>query len=462
MNKTKIVSMIVASTFFLFTMDSTIVTTALPQIAVSFGVSPVRLSLVITSYVLSLAVFIPISGWIADRFGTRAALQGAIAVFTASSVLCGISQGVVELTAARILQGAGGAMLVPVGRLVLLRSVPKSEFIKANAAMQIMAALGPMTGPPLGGFLTTYTSWRFIFLINLPVGLLVMLAAARFIDDVREDEKRQLDWFGFFLSGVALPCILYGFDSISQNDADPVTTLGFLGVGFGFGLAAIRHFRRHKAPLLDLTLYRIPSFRVILTGGTLYRFGQGSIPFLFPLMFQVAFGWTAFVSGLVTCALAGGVLVMRAGAIRLFRWFGFRKVMIVTHCILVLTLICAAFFTVTTPVAVIAITLFAVGLCNGVLISSLTTMPFSEVPQQRMSNASSLSWLMTQVGQVVGVAAAATLLHLSLTMHGAVKLTAVDMHFTFAVIAVITAGALPFFSMLPRDAGDEMSGHKTV
>jgi EmrB/QacA subfamily drug resistance transporter len=460
MGKNKIVLVIVASAFFMFSMDSTIVTTALPQIAVSFGVNPVRLSLVITSYVLSLAVFIPISGWVADRFGTRLAMQIAVAVFTASSLLCGISQGATELTAARILQGAGGALLIPVSRLVLLRSVPKSEFIKANAYMQIMAQLGPMMGPPVGGFLTTYVSWRLIFLINLPVGLLVMLASARFIDDLHEDGKRRLDWFGFLLSGVALPCILYGFDSVSRN-ANPVVTLALLGAGLAFGAAAIRHFLRHPTPLLDLSLFRFASFRVILWGGTLFRIAQGSCPFLFPLMFQVAFGRTAFASGLLTFSMASGVLVMRAGAVRLFRHFGFRKVMIVTQLALVLAVISAAFVTAMTPNVIIVFTLFVIGLCNGLLISALTTMPFSDVPQQRMSDASSLSWLMTQIGQIAGVASAAALLHFALSVHGAVRLTTADIHFAFIVIAAATTGALPFFALLPKNTGQEMSGHKS-
>jgi EmrB/QacA subfamily drug resistance transporter len=411
--------------------------------------------------VLSLAVFIPISGWIADRFGTRLALQAAVAIFTASSVLCGISQGVTELTAARILQGAGAALLIPVGRLVLLRSVPKSEFIVANAYMQMMAQLGPMMGPPIGGFLTTYASWRLIFLINLPIGLFIMLAAARFIDDFREEEKRRLDWFGFLLSGVAFPCVLYGFDSVSRSDANPIVTLAFLGIGIAFGAAAIRHFRRHSAPLLDLSLFRIPSFRVILWGGTLFRFAQGSCPFLFPLMFQIAFGMTAFASGLLTFSTASGVLVMRAAAIRLFRLFGFRKVMIVGQLILALAIISAAFFTVLTPIMVIVCVLFIIGLCNGLIITALTTMPFADVPPQRMSGASSLSWLLTQVGQVAGVACAAVILHLSLSTHGAVRLTTADIHVALAAIAIMTAGALPFFSLLPKDTGQEMSGHRS-
>jgi EmrB/QacA subfamily drug resistance transporter len=459
MDKNKIVTIIVASAFFMFNMDSTIVTTALPQIARSFGVSPVRLSLVITSYVLSLAVFIPISGWIADRFGTRFTLQAAVAVFTLSSLLCGISQGVTELTVARILQGAGGAMLIPVSRLVLLRSVPKSEFIKANAYMQMMAQLGPMLGPPVGGFLTTYVSWRLIFLINLPIGLVVMMAAARFIGEFREDGKRRLDWLGFLLSGVALPCILYASDSLSRSDADPTVTIAILCIGLAFGAASIRHFRLHPAPLLDLSLFRIASFRVILWGGTLFRIVNGSFPFLFPLMFQVAFGRTAFASGLLTISMASGVLVMRPGAVRLFRLFGFRKMLIVTQLALTLAVVSAVFFTAMTPTLVIMFALFVIGLCNGLLVSALTTMPFSDVPQQKMSSASSLSWLLTQLGQVSGVACTGALLHLSLSWHGAVRLTTADIHFAFIVIAAVAAGALPFFALLPKDTGREMSGH---
>src|SRR5689334_23440065 len=213
-SKPKIVAMIVASAIIMQQIDATVITTALPQMAISLDTSPVRLSVAVTAYLLSLAIFVPVSGWAADRFGGRTVFRAAIALFTLGSILCGLSNSALELTAARVLQGLGGAMMVPVGRLVLFRSVERSQLVRTMAYLQVPAQLGPVLGPPIGGFITTYFSWRWIFLVNVPLGLLGIVLVSVFFDDPKEDNPRPFDWIGFVLTGLAAFCVMYGIEAI--------------------------------------------------------------------------------------------------------------------------------------------------------------------------------------------------------------------------------------------------------
>ena len=321
-------ALIVASALFMEQLDGTVLATALPEMARSFGTEAVRLNVALTSYLLALAVFIPASGKVADRFGSRTVFCGAIALFTLGSILCGQANGLGTLVAARVLQGIGGAMMVPVGRLFLLRSVTKAEMVTAMTWLMIPAQLGPLLGPPVGGFLVTYLSWRWIFYINVPIGVLGILLALRFIADVREPGRVNFDLPGLVLSGISLACLVAGLEAVSRGGASLVLAGEVLAAGVVAGALYVLHARRHPAPVLDLKLMRVPTFALSVIGGGLSRVAAGAVPFLLPLMLQLGFGMSAAASGLITFGGSLGSMLMRFVARPVLHRWGFRTTMI--------------------------------------------------------------------------------------------------------------------------------------
>jgi len=320
---------IVAATFFMEYLDTTVIATALPQMAHSFGVGPNSVSLGMTAYMLALAIFIPASGWIADRCGSRTVFFSAIGVFTVASVLCGLSQNVAEFTAARLLQGIGGAMMVPVGRLIVVRSTEKSRMMQAISTITWPAIAAPVVGPPIGGFITTYASWRWIFLLNVPFGLAAMAVALAMVPNLRGSERKPLDLVGLLLSGTALTAILYGAELASQPAENPWIAGAIIVGGLLVGVVAFQHAKRHPHPLIDVSTLKIPTFSVTVVTGSFTRIGIGAVPYLMPLLFQVGFGLSAFKSGLLLLASALGNLGMKALTTRILQRFGFRMVSIV-------------------------------------------------------------------------------------------------------------------------------------
>ena len=324
-----IVALVVACAFFMETFTGTVITTALPAMARSFGSDPVRLSLGVTAYMLSLAIFIPLSGWIADRYGSRTVFRAAIGLFTLASVLCGLSDNLAELVLARVVQGVGGAMMVPVGRLVMFRSVDRSQYVRAMAWMTVPAFIGPVVGPPIGGFITTYFSWRWVFFLNVPIGILGMVLVTYLIENFRESAARPLDWLGFVLSGLSLASILYSLDLAAHGSlGDALGFVALFAAGLGVGTLAVLHALRHPTPLLNLALFRFPTFALSVWGGLFFRISAGSIPFLLPVFLQVGLGMTAFVSGMLIFADAIGNCAMNAVAPATLRRFGFRSVVV--------------------------------------------------------------------------------------------------------------------------------------
>jgi EmrB/QacA subfamily drug resistance transporter len=459
-NNHRLVALIVASASFIQQVDSTIVMTSLPQMARSLHAAPIDVGIAVSAYVLSLAVFMPVSGWLADRFGPRLVFQLAIATFTISSVLCGISQSIGEITAARLLQGIGGAMMTPVGRLLVLRGVPKAEFVSAMTWIQVPSQLGPVIGLPLGGFITTYISWRWNFLTNVPIGLLGIVMAAVFIPNEPLKERRRLDWVGFVLWGMTLALLVRGLDLIGQPNGAFYKGGLMLAAALSSGLVATLHARRQEHPLIDLSLLKVPTFAVNIHAGSLMRYGIDAMPFLLPLMFQMGFGLSAFNSGILTLASALGSVVMRAFARSILSRFGFRTVLVVNGFIAAVTIAFCGIYTATTSWAFIFITLTIGGSFRSIQLISMSTIAYADVPAANLSGATSFAGMVQQLCNAIAIAIAAIALGVLLAIRGEAAPTATDFRIALIIMSGISLLAIPLFAALPRDAGHEFSGHR--
>jgi EmrB/QacA subfamily drug resistance transporter len=462
MNKQRIIPLIVATALFMENMDSTVIATSLPAIAGDIGTSPLTLKLAITSYLLSLAVFIPASGWTADRFGARLVFSTAIAVFMAGSIGCALSGSVTDFVIARTLQGLGGAMMTPVGRLVLLRSIDKSALVNAMAWVTVPALVGPVIGPPLGGFITTYFSWHWIFLINIPIGLLGIFMAQRFIDPIRTDNPERFDLYGMALSGIGLAGIAFGLSVAGLNLLPWSVVAALVAIGSISMTLYVIHARRTASPVLDFGLLRLPTMRASIIGGFLFRLGIGSLPFLLPLLMQVGFGLSPFRSGLVTFGTAAGAMGMKTLAARLIRTFGFRNLMTVNAVISSIFLGACALFTVTTPLLLIVMILVVGGFFRSLEFTAINTVAYAEVEPPQMSRATTLVSVNQQLAVSAGVAVGAFSVESTMWLRHINELTASVFAPAFLVVSVISMVSAFFFWRMPDDAGHEISGRKAV
>ena len=462
MNKERLIPLIVATALFMENMDTTVISTSLPAIAADIGTSPLTLKLAITSYLLSLAVFIPASGWTADRFGARAVFSIAVAVFMVGSIGCALSGSVTDFVIARILQGAGGAMMTPVGRLVLLRSIDKSALVNAMAWVTVPALVGPVIGPPLGGFITTYLSWHWIFLINIPIGLLGIFMALRYIDPIRSEDPERFDLYGLVLAGIGLGGIAFGLSIAGLNLVPWRIVIALVAIGtISMTLYVIRA-RRTASPVLDFALLRLPTMRASIIGGFLFRLGIGSLPFLLPLLMQVGFGLSPLRSGLVTFASAVGAMGMKTLAARVIRTFGFRNIMVINAVVSSIFLAACALFTITTPLLLIMILLVVGGFFRSLQFTAINTVAYAEIEPAQMSRATTLVSVNQQLAVSAGVAVGAFSVEATLWLHHQTELTATAFAPAFLVVALISAASSWFFRQMPDDAGHEISGRKAL
>lgn len=456
--RTRLTAVIVACALFMQNLDSTVIATALPTMAHAFGIEPVRMNVALTAYLLSLAVFIPASGWMADRFGTRSVFRAAIAVFTIGSVLCGRADTLGFLVAARVLQGAGGAMMVPVGRLVLLRTTPRNELVAAMAWLTMPALIGPVLGPPVGGFIVTYFSWRWIFDINVPIGIIGMVAISLWVQDVREKPRGPFDGVGLLLSGLALSGLMFGLETAGRAVVPPLATGAMLGVGVLSGLGYALHARRHVAPLLDFSLLKLPCFGTAFLGMMLFRTGIGAIPFLLPMMLQVGFGDSPVQSGLITFASSAGALVMKPVAQRALRAFGFRDTLLWNGVISAVLLALCAGFRPAWPAAAIYAVLLIGGFFRSLQFTAYNTLAYGDVPRERMSSATSLYTAGQQLAATIGVSAGAVTLEVAMLASGHDPGRPSDFSVAFLAISLLPLLAAPVALLMPREAGDDLAG----
>jgi EmrB/QacA subfamily drug resistance transporter len=461
-NRHLLIAVIVAFALFMELLDGSVIATALPQMALSFHENPVNLSIGMSAYMLTLAIFIPSSGWMADRFGSKRIFLTAIVTFTAASVLCGFSNSLLQFTAARIVQGIGGAMMVPVGRLVVLRASDVRNLVNAMQLVTTPALIAPVLGPPIGGFITTFSSWRWIFYLNVPIGLAGLVLVWAFMEEYKAAGRRSFDTAGFVLVAGGLGSLLFGIEELGRPSIAPSITAALIAGGAVVCALAYRHLLRAKEPLVDLSLFRIPTFALAsLFSGNGFRIVIGAMPLLWPLLFQVGFGMSAFASGSLIIACAGGDLMMKLFAVRILRRFGFRQTLVYNGLLVALAVLACVTFGASTPLTMIALVLFAIGAFRSVQFGAFTALAYVDIPPEKMSAATSLSGTLQQMSFSLGVAFGALVLHLAaLWSHGTTQaFTVDDFRIAFVAAAALAVAAALGFARLDPRAGAEASGH---
>ena len=453
-------ALLVAGAFFMEFIDGTVIATALPDMAKSFGVQAVDLNIGISAYLITLAVLIPASGWIADRFGARKVFTLALAIFTLASVLCGLSESLESFVAMRILQGVGGALMVPVGRLAVLRTTPKHQLITAIATLTWPALVAPIIGPPLGGFITSYANWRWIFFINVPLGILAIALALRFIPDIHDDERRPFDITGFIATSVAMVSLVYAMELLGTQQPQGWLTTGLLALGTVTFLFALHHFRRAAWPMIRLDAMNVPTFRVTMYGGSLFRASISAVPFLLPLMFQVGFGMNAFHAGSLVLAVFVGNLTIKPATTPLIRWLGFKKLLLINGALNVLALLACALITPQTPVWVILLVLYLGGVFRSIQFTGVSTLAFADVPAAQMSYANTLFSTATQLAVGLGISLAAIGIRIGDVVSERLALgniPGISFRLAFVAIAIICLVGMVDTLRLTRDAGSAVS-----
>ena len=454
---------LIAGAFFMENLDGTIIATALPQMARSFHAGAVKLNVGMTAYLLALAVFIPISGWVADRFGSRSVFAAAIGTFTVASLFCGMSHTLTQFTLMRILQGIGGAMMVPVGRLIVLRTTPKERLTQAIAYITWPGLTALVIGPPVGGFITTYASWHWIFFLNLPLGFLALGLTLLWVENARTDDRHPFDWLTFFLGGFASTGCVYAMEKLSGDAGHWHFGATILLLSLLSGAVAVIVARRKPATsLIDIESLRLKTYSLSVYGASAFRIAVSVLPFLLPLMFQISFGLNAVRSGLYLLALFAGDLSMKAFVIQVLRRYGFRRILIVNGIITAGSMALCATLTPGTPIPLILAILAFHGACRSLEFTCMTTLAYTEIPHEKMSRANGFLSAIMQLSLGLGVAVGAIALRLVAHAHGhsASMPQLRDFHLAILIMAILSLGPVVDSLGLAPDAGAATSGHR--
>ena len=460
----RILPWLVAVAFFMESLDTTILNTAVPVVSKALGVAPLSMKSVLASYTLSLAVFIPISGWMADRFGTRRVFASAIGIFTLGSALCGLSSNIHLLVACRVLQGCGGAMMVPVGRLTLVRTFAKSELVRAMSFVAIPALIGPMLGPLAGGLIVGYLHWRFVFFLNLPIGLMGLVLVYTHLPDYREPSVKPLDVEGLILFGSGVALLSYVLEIFGDHTLGTAEILGLLGISLtliaGYGL----HAQRIQYPLLQLSLFRIRTFAASVGGSFITRLGIGGVPFLLPLLYQVGLGYTPVQSGLLIMPQAVAAMSTKLVINQILQRFGYRGVLVSNTILLGVLLIAFGAIGRETPLWMIVLLAFVYGAFTSIQYTSMNTLVYADIRPSQTSNASSIASTMQQMAISFGVAAAG--LTTAFFVPASVRINPDEMirglHEAFLVLGVFTILSTAVFYRLKSGDGRDVSRQKDV
>jgi len=449
-------ALLVAGTFFMENLDATIITPALPAMARSFGAQPADLNLGVAVYALTVAIFIPASGWIAERYGARRVFGLAIAMFTLASVLCGITETLWQFVAARALQGMAGSLMVPVGRLAVLRGTEKRDLVTVIATLTWPALVAPVLGPPLGGLLVDHAHWSWIFLLNVPLGIVALAMVHRVVPHIAPDPARRFDAAGFAFMGLALAALVGAAEAVSHSFDDWPPALAAFALSGLFAGLGVRHLRRARHPLFRLDVLGIATFLASIRGGTLFRMGVSAVPFLVPVMMQIGFGYSPFHSGLMLMAVFAGNVLIKPATTPLLARFGFRPILVAGGIGNGVALAACALFGPGTPAPVIAAVLFVGGALRSVQFTAINTLSFSEVPQSHMADANTMASTFTPVAMGLGVTLGAVAWRMgeALSSGGA---AATPFRIAFVVVGVVTALATLDFARLDRSAGAEVA-----
>ena len=450
---------VVATALFMEQLDSTIVNTAIPAMAASLNVTPLSLKAVVTSYILSLAVCIPVSGWMADRFGTRRVFSAAIAIFTVASILCGLSVNSPMLVAARLLQGVGAAMMMPVGRLAIIRTFPKSQLLAAMNFVIIPALIGPLLGPTVGGLIVHWLSWREIFFVNVPVGLTALYLAHRYMPDYYGDKQRPLDLIGLVLFGTGIALLSWLLEIFGEHKLDLTSAAVLLFISISLLAAYAWHSREVLHPLLRLTLFKIRTFRVSVVGGFVTRLGVGGLPFLLPLLYQLGLGLPAWQSGLLMMPSAAAAMFMKFISARVLARFGYRQVLVINTVLIGVTIAMFSQVGANTPIYVIVAISLCLGFFNSLQFSSMNTIAYADVDKSDSSMASTIASSMQQLSMSFGLAFGSLITGWFLgdmPQSDRVQLTGA-LHHAFLALAALTILSSLTFWTLRRDGGESIS-----
>ena len=457
-NRQRNIALLVAGTFFMENLDGTILTTAAPSIGRSLGVPSVAVGITITAYLLTLAVLIPLSGWITRRLGSRRVFLAAIAIFTLASVLCALSTSLPELTIMRVLQGVGGAMMVPVGRLAVLRVTDRTDLIRAIALLTWPALVAPIVAPLAGGIITTYFTWHWIFLINVPLGIVAFVTALLIIPAEERESPPRLDWLGLALTCTGLGSLVYLGSLLAERDPGVLATIGWAVVGFGLVGLAITHQLRARHPLLDLRALRIETFRLSHAGGSLFRLTVNAVPFLLPLLFQDVFGYSPLLSGALVLFVFVGNLAIKPATTFLLRRFGFQPVIVAASAAAALSMALMALLSRSTPLWLVIVLLTASGVARSTGFTAYNTIAFADVERFEMTDANTLASTLQQLAAGFGVAVGAVALRLGegFASGSSGSSGSGAFGFAFAVLAVLTAFATVEALLLSRTAGENI------
>lgn len=454
------IALTVAVAFFMQNLDTTAVNTAVPAMASSFGTDVIHLSAGITSYMIALAVFIPVSGWVADSLGTRKVFCSAVAFFIIASTLCGLSQTLPQFVIFRIMQGMAGAMMTPVGRLAVLKSTPKSELVTAMNYITIPALIAPILGPLIGGYLTTFWSWHWIFFLNIPISILCIILAWRNIpaDDELKDIRKRFDWFGFVLSGIGFTGVMYGVELLSREDVSYwipfiVVTISAFFIYFNY-----RNSFHRSNPLIDYSIIKVSTYRTTIFTGTISRMVIGVAPYLVPLMFQVGFGLSSFESGALFVATMAGNLSMKSVTVWIIRHFPFRNILIVNGLVVAFFTLLTAFLLPTTPIWMIVVVMFFSGMSRSMQFTSITSLAFSDISSEKMTPANSLYSTIQQMSSGMGIAMGAVFLRYANIINQGVpgNYSVADFRMAFIFVAVLSVVHVFGYLRLSSDAGDQI------